>query len=293
MTARVEAPWQPVSVPLWWPTREADAEGFDAWTAQPNFRRTSDRRRVFVAAVREALMDRRCARDGAPVTALDIGCGQGISEHPVEGPAFLRGIREAADVLVGLEPDPAVSPAHGLFDQVVRSTMEEALLAPASVDVAYAYYVVEHVAQPARFLAAVARVLRPGGVFVAMTPHGGHWFSRMARLAGRLRMDGALLRVARGAREADAYHYPVTHALNDPERLLPMARDIGFTTVRPAMFDHGDVLPYLPRVVRPLYDWWSRQVEGRGRQPLVCLLLRMETSDDLSVPPGMPMERTS
>jgi SAM-dependent methyltransferase len=233
---------------------------------------------VFVGAVREALATRR--QRGAPVTALDIGCGWGIGEDPFEGPGFLQGIRDAADHLIGLDPDLAVRPSHGLLDSLVHATMEDAQLPPAFVDVAYAYYVLEHVPDAARFLRAVARILKPGGVFLAMTPHGRHWFSRTSRLLGRLRMDGPVLRLVRGAQAADAYHYPVSGGLHDPRLLPALAMRAGFPVTRMATFDHGDVLPYLPGGVRRLYDRWSRHHEGQGRQELVCLLVRLERSHD-------------
>jgi len=251
-------------------------DAMDRWACQHNFHPAGDRRVLFVAAVREALEQRRRARGGAPVTALDVGCGWGVSEDPKAGPALLADIRAATDVLVGVEPDPAVRPTHGLLTKLVHATMEDAPLPAASVDVAYAYYVLEHVADPPAFLRAVARVLRPGGIFVAMAPNRRHWFSRVTRVVHHLKAQGALLAMLRGRATAASYHYPAVHRLNDAAVLRAEGARAGFAKVTCATFDHGDVQPYLPPMVRPAYTAWSRRVEGRPGHPLVCLLARLQ-----------------
>ncbi len=261
------------------PVIAPDGDAMDRWARQHNYHPAGDRRVLFVAAVREALAQRRRARGGAPVAALDVGCGWGISEDPVAGPALLADIRAATDVLVGVEPDPAVRPTHGLFTALVHATMEHAPLPAASVDVAYAYYVLEHVADPPAFLRAVARVLRPGGIFVAMTPNRRHWFSRATRAVHHLKAQGALLALLRGRATAASYHYPAVHRLNDAAVLRAEGARAGFARVTCATFDHGDVQPYFPPLVRPLYAAWSRRVEGRPGRPLVCLLARLQRDD--------------
>jgi len=264
------------SEPVWRPRCPADQEGFARWSRSPNFRRTSDRRRVFVLAVREALAERRLARAGAPVTALDVGCGHGIGDEAPMNAHLLHGIRDMADELIGVEPDGAIHPTHGCFDRLLHHAIEDAPLPAESVDVAYAYYVVEHVRNPVAFLGAVARVLRPGGIFLAMTPNGRHWFSQVASLMGRFRLDGPLLRFIRGAQTADAYHYPVVHHLNDPHHLREAAAAAGFASVGLAYFDHGDIQPYVPRVFRGAYDRWSRTVEPGRHRELIGLMVRLQ-----------------
>lgn len=103
----------------------------------------------------------------AGLSLLDIGCGGGLVAEPLA--------RMGADVL-GLDPAEsaiAVARAHaeatgarlayrvGLVDDLVA---EE-----ARFDVVTALEVVEHVADLRAFVAAAARLIKPGGLFIATT----------------------------------------------------------------------------------------------------------------------------
>ncbi|WKW12474.1 class I SAM-dependent methyltransferase [Pseudogemmatithrix spongiicola] len=261
------------SDPVWMPQVAADAEGLATWRRAPNYRRTSDRRRVFVHAVRESLAE--AARAGGPVRALDIGCGWGISDDRVAGPEFLAGVRAAATELWGIEPDPSVQPTHGHFDRFQHATLEGAELPEAYFDVAYAYNVVEHVTDPVAFLRRVRAVLKPGGAFVFMTPNGRHWFSRLTRALRALKVDELALRAARGRAEVESYHYPVVHRMNDVATIRDLAHGTGFAEAEFAFFDHGDVLPYFPRPLRAPYAALARLSRRVATGELVCLLGRL------------------
>jgi SAM-dependent methyltransferase len=52
----------------------------------------------------------------------------------------------------------------------------------ASFDVVFADNVMEHVQDPARVFAEIARVLKPGGAFLAKTPNRRHYMPTIARL---------------------------------------------------------------------------------------------------------------
>jgi len=95
---------------------------------------------------------------------LDVGCGSG---------EYLAGMRDRGWQVRGIEPDPRAScvarERYGL--EVMTSTLEAAALPSASVDAITLSNVIEHAPDPVALLRECARVLRPGGKLVAMTPN--------------------------------------------------------------------------------------------------------------------------
>lgn len=101
---------------------------------------------------------------------LEIGCGRGVA-LPV------LAARLAPSVLVGVDIDPALV---GVAERRMRSLGVEATLLEADVralpfergtfDLVIDFGTCYHIGDPAAALREVARVLRPGGVFVHETP---------------------------------------------------------------------------------------------------------------------------
>src|SRR5689334_4267325 len=97
---------------------------------------------------------------GRDKTFLDVGCGDGFDgDMPLQ-----TSIAQVAGRFLGVEPDQGVDPGPN-FHAVYRCMLEEAPVAPDSIDVCYAIMVLEHLAEPQRFWDKVLRVLRKGGVF--------------------------------------------------------------------------------------------------------------------------------
>jgi 2-polyprenyl-3-methyl-5-hydroxy-6-metoxy-1,4-benzoquinol methylase len=96
---------------------------------------------------------------------LDVGCATG---------AFLSEMkRQPGWMVTGIEPSPVA--ARYVRDEVgvdvVQGVLNDAPFAPASFDAITMWDVLEHVYDPRAVLAQVARLLRPGGVFVANHPN--------------------------------------------------------------------------------------------------------------------------
>jgi 2-polyprenyl-6-hydroxyphenyl methylase / 3-demethylubiquinone-9 3-methyltransferase len=113
---------------------------------------------------------KREAPAGAPlagVSLLDVGCGAGLFAEPLA--------RLGADV-VGVDPAPAaieVARRHaeetGARLAYRAATMEELSAEPRRFDVVSAMEVIEHAADPKRFVATAASLVKPGGLFLAST----------------------------------------------------------------------------------------------------------------------------
>ena len=114
--------------------------------------------------------DKRERSAGAPlegVDLLDLGCGAGLFAEPMA--------RLGASVL-------GVDPSAGSIESARRhaeetgatatyraATVEDLIAEPQRFDVVSAMEVVEHVADPAGFVAAAASLIKPGGLFLAST----------------------------------------------------------------------------------------------------------------------------
>ena len=95
--------------------------------------------------------------------ALEIGTGTG---------AFLERLQRAGFAeLVGVEPSAAAieaAPAHRK-GWIRKGIFEEKDFAPASFDLICCFMTLEHVRDPGALVTSVRRLLKPGGVFVAVT----------------------------------------------------------------------------------------------------------------------------
>jgi SAM-dependent methyltransferase len=109
-----------------------------------------------------------CVRSGA---ILDLGAGTGIASS-----AFAR---SGARVVYALEPDPSELVGRGAIRklslglpiEVIDAWGETLPLPDESVEVVYARQVLHHVRDLRRVISECARVLKPGGVFLACREH--------------------------------------------------------------------------------------------------------------------------
>jgi SAM-dependent methyltransferase len=254
------------------PQAPHDDLSFEELSSRYNFALTSDRRRVLVR-----LLIKESQKRPRPVRALDIGCGTGISEQEGENVKYLRGVRDHVDELWGIEPDVNILPHHGLLDHFQHAVMETANLPADGFDVAYSYFVMEHVNEPEQFLRAVYRCLKPGGVYVFMTPNANHYFTRMARFLKAIRLDELVLRLVRG-KVVDQYHYPVYYKCNGVAAIRRFAARVGFQSADFAFIERSGPVVYFPRPLRPiahLLDMKRKVIHSPGSLlEMICRLTK-------------------
>ncbi len=119
------------------------------------------------AITRHFLVDARSVRALSGLKVLDVGCGGGLISEPL---ARLGGI------VTGIDPageNIAAAKAHaeeqGLDIDYRAVRVEDLAEAGEQFDVVVCLEVVEHVPDPAAFLAITAKTVRPGGLFVTST----------------------------------------------------------------------------------------------------------------------------
>jgi ubiquinone/menaquinone biosynthesis C-methylase UbiE len=118
-----------------------------------------------------ALMDHALPRLTECRAILDLGCGDGgimaVLSHHIPFKAKL----------IGIDSDPAetaLAEKRGLYVQLITGSAEKTTLPDASVDAVISNSVLEHIEPIDDVLRECARVLRPGGAFIATVP-GPHF----------------------------------------------------------------------------------------------------------------------
>jgi 2-polyprenyl-6-hydroxyphenyl methylase/3-demethylubiquinone-9 3-methyltransferase len=118
-------------------------------------------------AARHFDRDGRAIRPFEGLSLLDIGCGGGLLSEPLARQGF---------AVTGIDPageNVAIAAAHaaeaGVTVDYRAQTAETLLGEGAGFDVVLAMEVIEHVPDPAAFVATAARLVKPGGLLMVST----------------------------------------------------------------------------------------------------------------------------
>lgn len=104
---------------------------------------------------------------------LDLGAGAGIVEQ--------MNFRGLAASVCGVDLDPRVV-SNPMLDEGRVASAAGIPYEDARFDVVFSDNVLEHLDEPLRVFREVARVLKPGGVFLFKTPNKWHYMPTIARL---------------------------------------------------------------------------------------------------------------
>ncbi len=166
---------------------------------------------VFQAHIELAVAGANCV--------LDAGCGSGVmSAHE---------LRASGRLVVGVDSDGDVA-KNGRLDYAVRARLDAIPLRDESVDVVVCRYVLEHLDHPALAFNELARVLRPNGSFVLMTPNALHYVAVISRLTP-LWLHRLL---KRGHGVPDTETFPTYYRANTTPAIRRLAREAGLVVTR-------------------------------------------------------------
>ena len=183
---------------------------------------------------------------------LNIGAGRNLS-------GALDPVRRKAGRVVGVDPDESIWENEHLDERHQASLEEFAPHHAGEFDVALGVFVLEHVANPKVFTAACAQILRPGGVFFALTVHKYQYFGLTTWATTRLHLNDWLLLHLKPQEVVAGYHFPTEYRMNSPAQCSRHLREGGFHAAEFRMYDKQDLYAwYLPDPLKPLAPAWSR-----------------------------------
>lgn len=168
------------------------------------------------------------ARLLTPTTyVLDLGCGRGGVVERLH----------ATSRWTGCDPD-WLSLAEHRLSNLPRNQANAAQLpfTDSSFDLVISSWVLEHLPHPALTFCEVARVLRPGGRFVFLTPNKRHPIPQLGQLLARLATVQATI-VAKAYQRAPEDAFPVHYHANTLNDLTRITAQSGLRLVQIELVD--------------------------------------------------------
>jgi len=142
-------------------------------------------------------------------TALDVGCGAGLLCEPLARlGAKVTGVDASPEVIAVARQHAS---AMGLSIDYRAGDVQEL---KGQFDLVTSLEVIEHIAEPAAFLKALARRLAPGGLLILSTPNATGWSKLMMITLGE-----GLGRIPKGTHDFDKFI--------SPERMKVLLADAG------------------------------------------------------------------
>ncbi len=160
---------------------------------------------------------------GPGVKVLDLGCGRG---------GVIERLHPLASLAVGVDADLASLREHrapAVFR--VQALAENLPFPPCSFDLVISSWVLEHLAEPEKTFEEIARVLKPGGHFVFLTPNLLNPIPRLGRELAKFGsfLQRSLVAGLYGRQGHDVFH--PHYRANTPRRIDELASRAGLRKI--------------------------------------------------------------
>jgi SAM-dependent methyltransferase len=169
---------------------------------------------------------------------LDFGAGRGAEP--------LHGFREFVSRVSAVDVDSAVLENPSVDEAKVLNPDGSIPFADETFDAVVSAYVLEHLPDPLHSFREVRRVLRPGGVFLFMTPNKRHYVPLIAAMTPQ--WFHVWFNARRGRAERDTF--PTVYRANSVDDVRRLASVAGFSRVA---IELREGRPEYLRAITPLY----------------------------------------
>jgi len=213
----------------------------------------------------ETFARRLLAEPGLRGRVLDVGCGPAPQ-------AILEEVFRRAGHLDGVDPVPPVVHLPSMRHRWV-GTLESAPIPHGAYDLAYSCNVVEHVPDARPFFQKLRQVLRPGGVFWSLTPHGHHPFCSGVKLLESLKLKQVIAR-----HDEHVNRFPSYYRLNRDRDVLRAIRGLGFSSARFVYMPCMQWDRAFPRFARWLPWTYDFLAGTRFKRAMLILAYRLEVA---------------
>ena len=157
----------------------------------------------------------------------------------------------------------------------------------ATFDLVVSMMVLEHVDRPPWFLREVARVLKPGGVFIAHTVNGNHYVTWLRRLLGLLPHEFNQLLVERLYGRPGHDTFPAFYRLNTPASLKRTGQSADLDLIRVDRYEDAGYFRFWGPLVKIAVwaDWLlDKMCPGAGRLYLTATWQKRQPNSNFRLP---------
>lgn len=173
---------------------------------------------AFLSRVQALAMDAK--------TILNIGCGRGAGkDDSCPYRAKLHDLRGSGRRVIGIDIDESAAGNPFVDEFRLIERPKSWPVETASIDLAMADYVLEHVERPEDFFEELHRVLKPGGVACLRTPNRWGYVSMLARLIPNRFHRKVVTTVQKERKDEDIF--PTYYRANSKRAIRKWTRGLG------------------------------------------------------------------
>jgi 2-polyprenyl-3-methyl-5-hydroxy-6-metoxy-1,4-benzoquinol methylase len=196
---------------------------------------------------------------------LDIGCGHGVN-------GSFEVFADRLGQLDGVDPFPVIAPPGHLANRWTCA-LEDIPVSSSTYDIAYSYFVVEHIDNIGPFLKKAIEIIKPGGAYWSMSPNARHPFTWLTRIVQRL----GLKNVYRKNVNKITNDYPSYYNLSNDAKILKAIKNMQLPVSRVDFYYVQNINwdTYFPKNLRVIAHFLDRIILLRKPKTSFIFMFRI------------------